>query len=283
MVTHCQPKRSVYSFSSDKVVTFAQLAIDPVSGTLTITSLADAFGGPLSITITATDSSGATAFQTFPLTVTPVNDPPVAVQSLPVVSTYAGNGRAGNVNGSTATAQFSFPYGIGIATDGRVFVADRGNNRVRVIDAAGSTVSTYSDTSFSDMRGLDVAADGRVYMVRLNQLHVINTGGSLTTYGDGISRRRDGRAQGAPNPRASLFRPADVAVAPNGTVFITEVSGHTIRVLSNGFVSTYAGDGNFAFDDGSTTTASFAAPTGIAVAADGRIFSMDSLNVCVFA
>ena len=98
-----------YSFSSDKVLTFAQLAIDPVSGTLTITSLADAFGGPLSITITATDSSGATAFQTFLLTVTPVNDPPVAVQTLPVVSTYAGNGSAGNVNGSTATAQFQQP------------------------------------------------------------------------------------------------------------------------------------------------------------------------------
>ena len=137
-----------YSFSNNKALTFAQLAIDPVSGILTITSLADAFGGPLSITITATDSSGATAIQTFTLTVTPVNDPPVVVQSLPVVSTYAGNGSAGNVNGSTATAQFSSPYGIGIAADGRVLVADSGNNRVRVIDAAGSAVTTYNDTNF---------------------------------------------------------------------------------------------------------------------------------------
>ncbi len=266
-----------YSFSSDKVVTFAQLAIDPVSGTLTITSLADAFGGPLSITITATDSSGATAFQTFTLTVTPVNDPPVVVQTLPVVSTYAGNGSAGNVNGSTATAQFSNPYGIGIATDGRVFVADRGNNRVRVIDAAGSAVTTYNDTSFTDLRGVDVAADGRVYVVQQNRLRVINTDGSFTTYGDGTARRTDGFTQGDPPPSARFFRAADVAVAPNGTVFITEAGGHTIRLLSNGFVSTYAGTGNFGFDDGSTTTASFAGPTGIAVAADGRIFSMDSL------
>ena len=265
-----------YSFSSDKALTFAQLTIDPVSGTLTITSLADAFGGPLSITITATDSSGATAIQTFTLTVTPVNDPPVVVQSLPVVSTYAGNGSAGNVLGSTATAQFSSPYSIGIATDGRVFVADRGNNRVRVIDAAGSAVTTYNDTNFPDLRGLEVAHDGRVYVVQEFRLQVINTDGSLTTYGDSAATRADGRAQGAPIPRARFFRPADVAVATNGTVFITEVSGFTIRRLRNGFVSTHAGDGNFGFDDGSSFQASFASPTGITVAADGRIFSMDS-------
>ena len=268
-----------YSFSSDKALTFAQLAIDPVSGTLTITSLADAFGGPLSITITATDSSGATAIQTFTLTVTPVNDPPVVVQSLPVVSTYAGNGSAGNVLGSTATAQFSSPYGIGIATDGRVFVADRGNNRVRVIDAAGSAVTTYNDTDFPDMRGLDVAADGQVYVVHQNRLRIIGTDGSLTTYGDGGARTTDGFSQGASSAvRARFFRAADVAVAPNGTVFITESSGQTIRLLSNGngYVGTYAGTGNFGFDDGSRGQASFASPTGITVAADGRIFSMDS-------
>ena len=265
-----------YNFSNNEALTFAQLSIDPVSGTLTITSLADAFGGPLSITMTATDSSGATAIQTFTLTVTPVNDPPVVVQSLPVVSTYAGNGSAGNVLGSTATAQFSSPYGIGIAADGRVFVADRGNNRVRVIDAAGSAVTTYNDTNFPDLRGLDVAHDGRVYVVQEFRLQVINTDGSLTTYGDSAATRANGRAQGAPIPRARFFRPADVAVATNGTVFITEVSGFTIRRLRNGFVSTHAGDGNFGFDDGSSFQASFASPTGITVAADGRIFSMDS-------
>ena len=61
------------------------------------------------------------------------------------VSTYAGDGEAAFADGSTTTARFTFSkQRIAVAADGRVFVADTFNNRIRVISADGATVSTYA-------------------------------------------------------------------------------------------------------------------------------------------
>ena len=43
-----------------------------------------------------------------------------------------------------STARFVLPQGVAVAADGRVFVADTGNRRIRVISADGATVSTYA-------------------------------------------------------------------------------------------------------------------------------------------
>ena len=43
------------------------------------------------------------------------------------VSTYAGDGVQGFADGSTTTAQFDSPTDVVVASDGRVFVADTGN------------------------------------------------------------------------------------------------------------------------------------------------------------
>ena len=62
-----------------------------------------------------------------------------------IVSTYAGSGAFSfAIDDSTTTATFSAPRGLALAADGRLFVADSVNNLIRVIDANGSTVSTYA-------------------------------------------------------------------------------------------------------------------------------------------
>lgn len=67
--------------SSDQTrITDASLA-SGLSGTganrsLLITPVADANGGPVTITFTVTDSDGGSATSTFPVTITPINDPP---------------------------------------------------------------------------------------------------------------------------------------------------------------------------------------------------------------
>jgi DNA-binding beta-propeller fold protein YncE len=48
-------------------------------------------------------------------------------------TTIAGNGEAGYLNAEAANAEFVFPTGIAILGD-RLFVADSGNNVIRVID-----------------------------------------------------------------------------------------------------------------------------------------------------
>ena len=160
--------------------------------------------------------------QSFALTVTQVNNsPPVVAPSLRIVRTYAGSGVNDFADGSALTAQFNNPRGIARAADGRLFVADSLNHRIRVISADGATVSTYAGSG--------------------------NTGISGGGFADGSTSTARFRA------------PRDIALAADGRLFVADRLNHRIRVISadGATVSTYAGDGVAAFADGSTTTARF--------------------------
>ena len=99
------------------------------------------------------------------------------------VSTYAGNGVDAVVNGSTATASFGFLADIAWVPDGRLFVVSPDDDVVRVIDANGSTVSTYAgggtapagftaapieQARFIGVEGMTALADGRVFVLATN-------------------------------------------------------------------------------------------------------------------
>lgn len=93
-----------------------------------------------------------------------------------VVSTLAGNGAEGFVDGNGAVAEFNSPQGIAVDTNGNVYVGDRSNNCIRKITSAG-VVSTLAGSTrgFSDGTGTNaqfknpsaVAVDisGNVYVV----------------------------------------------------------------------------------------------------------------------
>ncbi len=63
-----------------------------------------------------------------------------------VVTTLAGTSIAGYVDGAGVTAQFNSPYFIAIG-QGRLFVADRGNSRIRQITMAHGVVTTFAGGS----------------------------------------------------------------------------------------------------------------------------------------
>jgi sugar lactone lactonase YvrE len=67
------------------------------------------------------------------------------------VTTFAGTGQPGLVNGAGSQAQFRFPCGIVFNTaDNYLYVADGHNNVIRRIDLAGN-VSTYAGTGASGL------------------------------------------------------------------------------------------------------------------------------------
>lgn len=53
-----------------------------------------------------------------------------------VVSTLAGSGTSGFADGAPAAAMFNYPVGVALGTDGRLYVADQANQRVRRIGSA---------------------------------------------------------------------------------------------------------------------------------------------------
>ena len=275
-----------YSISSSNV-NFATLTINENSGLITISNVPDAFGREATVSVTATDSSGASSVQSI------VIRGYIISRFAQSASVYAGSDSAGTDDGSTTTARFDTPRGLAYAADGRLFVADSANDVIRVIDANGSTVSTYAGTglfgsddgstttaTFGAPFGLALAADGRLFVADSDnhRIRVIDANGSIvSTYaGNGTSGSDDGSTT-----TASFANPTGLALAADGRLFVSDRGGHIIRVINaNGsIVSTYAGSGAFSFAiDDSTTTATFSAPRGLALAADGRLFVADSVN-----
>lgn len=64
------------------------------------------------------------------------------------VSTLAGSGSSGYVDGAATVARFSYPEGIAVDAWGYVYVADSNNNRIRMVTPTG-VVSTFAGSGSS--------------------------------------------------------------------------------------------------------------------------------------
>jgi sugar lactone lactonase YvrE len=98
--------------------------------------------------------------------------------------------------------------------------------------------------------------------------------------GAGIAGYLDG-----PASSARFDAPAGVAVASDGTIYVTDQGNHRVRRIStSGTVSTLAGCGpdgatrSNRFADGTGTAACFDVPTGIVVRNDGTVLVSDTWN-----
>jgi sugar lactone lactonase YvrE len=177
-----------------------------------------------------------------------VMPPPVPVRQidrgLPSVSTLAGTGRPGILDGPADRAEFEGPNGLAYDAKGNLYVADTQAQRIREI-AVGGTVSTIAGSGEPTLFGTAVA------------------GGY-----------RDGAAG-----QARFDQPTGVAVGPNGGIYVADSRNHCIRLISNGTVTTVAGNpANAGKQDGPATAATFTSPRGIAVDASGTIFVADQPN-----
>ena len=102
------------------------------------------------------------------------------------LSIYTGQGRLGFLDGNSSTALFNGAAGFMISTNGKLYVADTGNNRVRVVDTDGSTTTLagtgatgYVDTSPSVTAATSqFNAPNDVAIDSAGNLYVIDTGNS---------------------------------------------------------------------------------------------------------
>jgi sugar lactone lactonase YvrE len=154
------------------------------------------------------------------------------------VSTLAGMPMvAGASDGPAVAARFNLPYGIAVAADGTIFVADSGNHAIRSITSGGmvATVAGMAGTSgsadgpgpiarFNSPQGIALDANGALYIADTLNATVRRLGvdGQVTTVA-GVSGE-DGILTGSLPGR--LYRPFGVAVTPSGTVAIS--SGNSV-------------------------------------------------------
>ena len=206
-----------------------------------------------------------------------------------VVTTLAGSGNQGSADGIGTAASFSYPYDVAVDASGNVFVADRGNNKIRKITPAG-VVTTFAGSgftgsadgsgtaaSFSSPRGLAMDASGNLFVADLfnNKIRKITSAGVVTTLaGSGSAGSVNGTGTSA-----SFSSPSDVAVDASGNVFVADSNNYKVRKISPaGLVSNLAGSGSQGRVDGSGSAASFDSPLSVAVDSSGNVFVAETYD-----
>lgn len=212
------------------------------------------------------------------------------------VSTLAGDGEGGFLDGPGAMARFRWPRALAVDRAGNVYVADTDNHRIRKIDRrdpAHPVVSTFcgdgvrgsvdgarASARFDNPWGIAVDEDGFVYVSDAAGYRVrkLSPGGRASTIaGDGVAGYADGAAA-----EARLQSPRAVAVDALGNVYVADQGNSRIRRISRaGMVTTVAGDGRGRHVDGLGVAASFRDACGLAVDAFGVLFVADTDNHCI--
>ena len=137
------------------------------------------------------------------------------------------------------------------------------------------------DAKLAQPSGIIAAADGSYYFAdRFNQrIRWVDASDIIHTVAGGGSPA-DGVGDGLPATQAKLSGPYDVAMGPDGNLYIADTGNNRIRrVGTDGVIRTVAGGGSPADglgDGGLATAAKLIAPRGIAVGADGTLYIADT-------
>lgn len=185
------------------------------------------------------------------------------------VSTLAGDGTTGFQDGPGASAKFGWVEQIAADAAGNVYVADRGNHRVRKV-ATDGTVSTLAGSGTAGFQdgpaasaqfnipiGVAVSPDGStVYVADRGNLRIRRVQGGMvsTVAGNGSS----GNANGT-GASATFTFPEPLGLDTAGNLWISDRGSYLIRLMSPAFaVTTLAGAAGISgYADGSGSAARF--------------------------
>ena len=217
------------------------------------------------------------------------------------ISTVAGDGTAGfsGDGGPAVKARLNEPYGVVVGPTGDVYIVDRLNRRIRRVDGRTGVISTvagdgskvYSGdggpgtaAGLVEPNGVALMPDGRVLLIadvaghRIRSLDLAS--GRIATFAGTGKPRHDG--DGGPASRASIWGARAVNVAPDGSVYVLEREGNTLRVIrpDTGIMTTVAGTGTrgYSGDGGPAESATFNGPKELAVDSSGNIWIVNTEN-----
>ncbi|MGA2244575.1 MAG: hypothetical protein ABSH48_06235 [Verrucomicrobiota bacterium] len=210
-----------------------------------------------------------------------------------VVTTLAGSaGQVGVVDGTNSAAYFDYPYDVAVAGNGRLYVADSGNDAIRLVttngvvttvagsgEQSGSVDVTGGSVRFNFPAGVAVVGGGNIYVAdtRNDTIRMMTTNGVVSTVAGsaGLAGSTDGT-----NGAARFNNPAGVALDGAGNLYVADTGNNTIRMVSSrGVVTTLAGSAGLAGSaDGTNGTARFDNPEGLALDGAGNLYVADSGN-----
>lgn len=202
------------------------------------------------------------------------------------VSTFAGSGSIGTVNGQGAAASFYYPAAVAIDANENLYVSDQYNNMIRKIsktglvttlagrNSSGSSDGQGTSASFYYPAGIAVDSSGNVFVADYynHKIRMITPSGLVTTYvGSGYSGSSDGTGTAA-----RFNYPCGLCIDEAGTLYVADQSNHKIRkITAGGVVTTIAGTGSTGSVNGSALASSFYSPSGVVKDVTGNLYVAD--------
>jgi len=153
------------------------------------------------------------------------------------------------------------PRGLAVLPDGKLALADHMHHVVSVLDPTtgvatplagaldvpGDVDATGADARFAQPYDVVLLADGDLAVSELDNHRIrrVTLAGVVTGFaGSGTAGTIDG-----PTAIAQFQAPQGLAVAPDGTLYVTDIGSHFVRAIAGDMVSTVVGDGTAGFLD----------------------------------
>ena len=223
-----------------------------------------------------------------------------------VITTVAGNGKKGFAgDGGPATdSMLNEPYGIALDGDGTLYIVDRLNFCVRVVDAKTAFISTVAGTGGkagfggdggpADKGGLLRRAQwyllgrvkGQLYIADVadQRIRCVNLWkGTISTVAGTGEKKSAG--DGGPAKDAGLAGPRAIALGRDRKLYVVEREGNCVRRFNTpeGTIERFAGTGKKGYtgDGGKALDATFDGPKEIDIDTDGNVFVVDTENEAI--
>lgn len=177
--------------------------------------------------------------------------------------------------------------------DGRVYVMDFNNQRMRVIDDEG-LVQTVIGNGFHAIASVDMPAhesplenpidfdflsDDRIVFVSYHDPRVlaVSPDGLLYTIAgaaDGVVAIEGNEGDGGPALEALFMQPDGIVVAPGDVIYVSDSLANRVRKIQNGVIDTVAGTGDSASsgDGGPAVDAALFWPSALVVDPAGNLY-----------
>jgi sugar lactone lactonase YvrE len=179
------------------------------------------------------------------------------------------------------------PWGLAVDAAGNLYEAD--NNLVREVTPAGDVTvvagtGTYgyngdnipaTSAQLNGPHAVAVDRSGNVYVVDTfnNRVRKVSGGRITTVAGTGTPGYN---GDNIPANSAQLFYPEGVAVDSAGNLYIADSENLVVREVSNGLITTVAGNGTGVGDGAPATALEFSLPLGVAVDSVGNWYVADA-------